>query len=53
MTDERYLALERTGEKLTDAERKEGWHYCCEWDGLLINKSWPEAECCTCNVEET
>ena len=48
MSDERYMHLEKTGEKLTDEEREAGWHYCYEWDGLLINKSWPEAECCQC-----
>jgi hypothetical protein len=26
-------------------------HYCCEWDGLLIDKSMDEYECCRCHKE--
>ena len=48
MDDERYKYLEVTGAPITDKEIQEGWHYCYEWDGMLINKSWPEAECCKC-----
>jgi hypothetical protein len=33
---------------LTDREFANGWHFCFEWDGLLIHPSWPEAECCRC-----
>lgn len=33
---------------LTLEENKAGWVFCCEWDGLLIHKDDPEAECCTC-----
>lgn len=34
--------------KLTAEEIAEGWHFCYDWDGLLIHKDDPEAECCTC-----
>ena len=34
--------------KLTKQEVKDGWHFCCEWDGMLIHSSHPEAECCYC-----
>ena len=34
--------------KLTEEEIKEGWHFCCEWDGLLIHPNDPEYECCSC-----
>jgi hypothetical protein len=33
---------------LTAKEVAEGWFFCCEWDGMLIHESHPEAECCTC-----
>jgi hypothetical protein len=32
---------------LTDEEQLE-WHFCWDWDGLLIHKSSPEFECCSC-----
>ena len=37
-----YLAM------LTSQEIEEGWHFCWDWDGLLIHKDDPEAESCTC-----
>ena len=24
-------------------------HYCYDWDGMLIDDSCPEFECCTCD----
>ncbi len=33
---------------LTEAERREGYHFCPSWDFLLITPKSPEAECCTC-----
>jgi hypothetical protein len=49
MTRERYMELQYGKDaKLTPEEIAEGWFYCCEWDGLLIQKGDPEAECCTC-----
>lgn len=34
--------------KLNAAEIIDGWHFCWEWDGLLIHPSHPEAETCQC-----
>jgi hypothetical protein len=34
-------------EKLTPEERRE-WHFCWDWDGLLIHRDDPEFECCVC-----
>lgn len=50
MTSDRYKELMNNYElKLTDNEIKEGWIFCnCEWDGLLIHKSDPESQFCTC-----
>ena len=45
---ERYRHLERTGDALTSEEFREGWHYCLEWDGMLIHPDWPESDCCPC-----
>lgn len=49
MTKERYQALMRDEAlRLTPEEVAEGWFFCCEWDGLLIQRGDPESECCTC-----
>lgn len=49
MTKERYKDLMADGEsKLTDAEIAQGWHFCWDWDGLLICPSDQEAEACNC-----
>ena len=53
MTNERYWLLQNNTEaKLTEDEIKEGWHFCCEWDYMLIHKSWPEAESCLRNEDK-
>lgn len=37
MTDERYNALMSNEDlELTPSEIAKGWHFCCEWDALLI-----------------
>ena len=52
MNKDRYFHLDSSGESLTAKEVEDGWIYCnCEWDGLLINKAWPEAEICSCLKE--
>ena len=49
MTEERYFELCNNMEmKLTAQEILDGYYFCCEWDGLLINKDDPEAAACTC-----
>lgn len=38
---------------LTPEEREKGWHFCNEFDGLLVGPAEdPEWECCTCFSEE-
>ena len=51
MTQGRRNYLERVGEKLDKIEIDAGWHYCKEWDGMLINKVHPEYDVCTCFEE--
>lgn len=49
MTKERYRELETNIQlQLTPEELVEGWHFCLEWDDMLIHKSWKEAEYCSC-----
>lgn len=52
MNRRRYNYLQMHPEDaLTPTEVSEGWHFCPEWDFMLINKSWPEYEACTCRKE--
>lgn len=37
MLKERYEELSRTGAKLEPEERRAGWHYCEEFDGMLTD----------------
>jgi len=53
MKKERYKDLMTNFDlNITDEEFKAGWHFCWEWDGLLIHKTWPETECCICTFKE-
>ena len=46
MTEERYNELMRDeNAKLTEEEMDEGWHFCLEFDGLLV-KGDPNEEYC-------
>lgn len=51
MKQGRYTDLMAGLATLTDAERRDGWHFCCEWDGLLIHPTHPEFEACDCTLE--
>lgn len=53
MTPERYKELETTDHPLTKEEVAEGWHFCPDWDEMLIHQSWPEKECCLCDPPHT
>jgi len=47
MTEERYNALMGDLElELTDDERREGWHWCWEFDGLLVGPGMGEQQFC-------
>lgn len=49
MTYKRYKELNADFTlELTDEEVDNGWHFCYDWDGLLIHKDSPEATVCTC-----
>lgn len=56
MTEERWKELEKNQElTLTEQEIKDGWHFCYEWDGLLVNSNDSEGEgaACTCVYHES
>jgi hypothetical protein len=35
-------------EPLTPEEIAEGWHFCLEWDGLLVGPGMDELKYCNC-----
>jgi hypothetical protein len=49
MNRERYIELERTGQGLTEEEWEQGWHWCNEWDGMLVGPNTDEALVCSCS----
>jgi hypothetical protein len=52
MSIERYNCLmEGIGPciRLSDEEMKEGWHFCGEWDDLLIHPDCDEFYFCSCS----
>jgi len=48
MTKERQKYLNKTYDNLTEEESRE-WHYCDNWDGLLIH--YTDVEMCACNCD--
>ncbi len=48
MTMKRWATLNESGEPVSDEEFKAGWHYCCEWDFLLVGPGMPEMDSCRC-----
>ncbi len=55
MTDARWKELMESNDlPLTKEEIAEGWHWCNEFDGLLIGPEDGAMECCTCKgVDKT
>lgn len=51
MNNRRMRDLELGVSKLTEQEVKEGWHFCPDWDGMLLGPDWPERESCYCNFD--
>jgi hypothetical protein len=48
MNNERYFEAEKEG-KVTQEEFEQGWHFCIEWDDMLIGPGTEEALMCYCN----
>ena len=48
MTPERWAELQEEDEPLTPEEITEGWHWCWEFDGLLVGPGSSELHCCQC-----
>jgi hypothetical protein len=54
LTKKRWRELEKNPDAyLTDAELAEGWHFCYDWNGMLIGPGMIEFDdCCTCEVRQ-
>ena len=51
MTNERYIELELNQEaKLTSEEINDGYHWCVDWDGMLVGADMDAIDGCTCNI---
>lgn len=48
MNGERWSQLNRDGRGLTPEEFAQGWHYCIEWDFLLVGPGMVERDACMC-----
>lgn len=51
MTDALYAIINDSGTGLTPGHIAQGWHFCAEWDGLLIGPGMGELAVCTCFPE--
>lgn len=53
MNKKRYDALMGSNAiPLSVKERKAGWHFCCEFDGLLVGPGMIELKFCQCLPDE-
>lgn len=51
MTENRWQHLMKDQDaELTESEIQEGWHFCWDFDGLLVGPGMGEMEICTCAV---
>lgn len=49
MTEDRHAALMADDDlPLTSEKLAEGWHFCPDWDGLLVGPGMKETESCNC-----
>lgn len=44
----RWTSLMRDEGELSPEELADGWHFCPDWDGLLVGPSMGELRCCVC-----
>lgn len=53
MDYKRYVKLNREEEPvLTDEEVSQGWHFCYDWDYLLVGPGTAEIESCNCTFDQ-
>ena len=53
MNHERWIELMNDQlARLSAADMDAGWHWCYEWDGLLVGPGMEELEACCCDYPE-
>ena len=52
MERERYIRIQNGTEDLTPEEVEDGWHFCPDWDDMLIHVDDDEFQCCPCSWME-
>ncbi len=53
MKQSRYIELSTNPEEqLTKEEIVQGFHFCPDWDGMLVEPGAPEFGCCLCGIKE-
>lgn len=50
MKKDRIIALQKAGNGLSEEEVKQGWHFCPDFDDLLVGPGNPEAFVCNCSL---
>jgi len=50
MTEERWYDVEYNQANLTQKEINQGWHFCQDWDGMLVGPGMPEFDSCLCCI---
>ena len=53
MTIERWIEVNNGGDKLTEEEKAQGFHFCYEFDGLLVGPDMVEWKFCHCGFKPT
>jgi hypothetical protein len=48
MTNERYMEIEKAGCGITQEEWNAGWHWCYDWDCMLVGPGMQAQESCLC-----
>ena len=49
MDRERYIRIQNGTEDLTPEEVEDGWHFCPDWDDMLIHVDDDKFQCCPCS----
>ena len=51
MDNKRWCELERDGNaRLTQEELAQGWHFCPDWDFMVVGPGMDAIESCTCQL---
>lgn len=52
MTSDRWDDIHYRNQSITPEEFERGWHFCPDWDLLLVGPGMEELSCCTCRWDD-